>query len=104
MPHVPQPPPGGQASHPLTLDTPRALFVWIVEAREAFAVLADVALDATRPRARRKLTRAEARKRYQEAAAALAWLDTATLPAEPTTPPQGAPADVIAASWKGWEA
>jgi hypothetical protein len=64
MRHVPQPLPGGQASHPLTLDTPRAIFVWITEAREALAALDVVAVEATRSPARRKLSRSEARKRY----------------------------------------
>lgn len=103
MSHVPQPRPRGQARHLLTLDTPRAIFVWIVEAREALAILDVVAADATRAPARRKLSRSEARRRYEAARVALAWLNTARLPVEPTTGQQDAPAAVIAASWQGWE-
>jgi hypothetical protein len=39
MLHVPQPHPRGQASRPLDLTSPRALFVWIAEAHAALVRL-----------------------------------------------------------------
>lgn len=89
MPRVAEAPPAGQACAPVP-SSPAALFVWIVEARETFADLDAVALDATLPPKRRRLSRAAARERYQRARAGLAWLlgvDVATLHAEPSTTP-----------------
>ena len=53
--------------------TPHA-FVALCEARDAFTDLLTVALDATRPPRRRKLTRREALARVRSARSALAFL------------------------------
>jgi hypothetical protein len=52
----------------------RAAFVFLIEGRDAFLALAEVARDATLPPNRRKLSRAEAKRRYERARADLAWL------------------------------
>ena len=72
MKHVPQPRPRGQALASLYVTNPRAVFVWINEAREALDDLTIVAADALRSPRRRKLTRAAARKRYRRATTAAA--------------------------------
>jgi hypothetical protein len=75
---------------PLDTRNPRALFVLLCEARETFAALDAVADDATRPPGRRKLTRAEARRRYEAARAGLAWrlaLDLGKVVPEPSEAP-----------------
>jgi hypothetical protein len=66
---------------------PRAVFVWITEARDVFDELVSVAAEATRPPSRRKLSRSAARTRYKRACAALAWLYSMRLdaPEEPAT-------------------
>lgn len=69
MASVPRPSTPGQAPVP-----PAALFVLLCEARETLTDLAAVADDATLPLWRRKLTRAEARERYEAARTGLAWL------------------------------
>jgi hypothetical protein len=97
MAHVPQPPHGGQASHPLTLDHPRAAFVLLIEAGEAFADLDAVAADGLRAPQRRKLTRAAARARYRKARAGLAWLRAAL-----STPAPAAPSVEPVLGWEGW--
>jgi hypothetical protein len=107
MASVPRSRAEGQApARTFDVTNPRAVFVWITEAREAFDDLVSVAADATRAPGRRKLSRGSARARYKRACAALAWLYSMPLApapeAAPSTPP--VPADVIAASWKGWEA
>jgi hypothetical protein len=86
MAPVPRSAPAGQACAPVPSSS-AALFVWIMEARETFADLDAVALDATLPPKRRTLSRAAARERYQRARAGLAWLlgvDVATLHEVPT--------------------
>lgn len=103
MRHVPQPPNRGQASRSLDITDPRALFVWINEAREAIDELTAVAADAFRPPRRRKLSRTAARERYRRATTAAAWLFSVNLDAPAESPAlTPVPADV-AASWKGWE-
>jgi len=87
-------------ARPLDLSNPRAVFVWMAEAREVIDDLAAVAAEALRPPCRRKLTRSAAKARYRRARAAAAWLFSMPLDAPAETAP---PADV-AASWKGWEA
>jgi hypothetical protein len=96
--HVPQDP----AARTFDVTNPRAVFVWITEAREAFDDLVTVAADATRPPTRRKLSRAVARARFQRATAAIDWLFSLNLDAPAQSPAPPVPVDV-AASWKGWE-
>jgi hypothetical protein len=96
MPRVAEALPSGQAPD---LSSPAALFVWVMEARETFADLDAVAVDATLPPKRRALTRAQARERYQRARAGLAWLlgvDVATVHAEPAAAPSNGP------RFEGW--
>jgi hypothetical protein len=76
---------------------PRAAFVLLVEAGEAFADLDAVAADGLRAPRRRKLTRSEARQRYQRARAGLAWLRTAL-----STPAHAAPSVEPMQGWEGW--
>jgi hypothetical protein len=75
MPSVSHARRAGQAPAPtFDVNNPRAVFVCLSEAREAFEDLAAVAADATRPLRRRKLTRTAARERLERARVALAWL------------------------------
>jgi hypothetical protein len=110
MRHVSQPRLRGQSSCSIDITDPRALFVWINEAREVIDDLTLVAAEALRSPQRRKLSRAAARERYRRATAAAAWLFSLKLDvpvqsqAEPRESQERAPADVIAASWQGWEA
>jgi hypothetical protein len=76
MIRVPHAPAAGQVA----ALTPRA-FVYLCEAREAFADLDAVAADATRLPGRRKLTRKEARALLRRARAALAFLFAEAPPA-----------------------
>ena len=92
MASVPRSASPGQAPV-IDLSNPAALFVWLIEAREAFVALDAVAADTTRPPRRRKLTRSDARARYKQAHASLAWLlrvDPAAATAQPAPPPSGA--------------
>jgi hypothetical protein len=90
MAPVPRSLPAGQACAPVP-SSPAALFVWIVEAREALADLDAVALDATLPPKRRTLSRAAAREHHQRARAGLAWLlslDIGAATREPSDAPR----------------
>lgn len=76
---------------------PRAAFVLLIEAGEAFANLDAVASDGLRAPGRRKLTRAAARARYQKGRAGLAWLRAAL-----STPAPVAPTVEPVQGWEGW--
>ena len=75
MPCVPRSSAAGQApARTFDITNPRSVFVWIMEARDAFDDLATVAQEATRPPHRRKLSRKAAIARYRRGRAALDWL------------------------------
>jgi hypothetical protein len=59
----------------------RTAFVLFIETRDAFAALEEVAADGLRRPSRRKLTKTDARAKYERACSALAWLLAATTPA-----------------------
>src|SRR4051812_29482728 len=86
-------PPKGRPAHTFDVTNPRAVFVWITEARDALDDLATVAADAMRPPRRRKLSRRAALTRYRRGRAALDWLLGLPLadPTAPATPAGGAP-------------
>jgi hypothetical protein len=79
--HKKEPPHGIRTAIPVAGPSPRhrpaeaaALFIWLVEARDAFVALDAVAGDATLPPRRRRLARSDARARYEQAHTSLAWL------------------------------
>ena len=88
MASVPRSPSRGQAPV-IGLTNPAALFIWLIEARDAFVALDAVARDATLPPRRRRLARSDARTRYEQAHTSLAWLLVID-PAAATQPPSPA--------------
>jgi hypothetical protein len=101
MASVPRSESSGQVPAPAP-SNPAALLVWLIEAHEAFVALDAVADDATLPPSRRKLARAEARARYEQAHASLAWrlvVDPAAATVRPTTAPRCARGEPRFESW-----
>ena len=88
MPKIAHPPGAGQEP-----PAARTAFVLFQETTAAFRELEEVAADGRRAPSRRKLTRTEARAKYERACSCLAWLLAATVPTAPTyTAPQEGPA------------
>jgi len=92
----------------LDFTSARARLVFLTELREVLEQLAARTVEAQLPRRRRRrLSRAEAARRYRKVRAGLARILDATSAIAPapaaTQPCAGAdPPDVIAASWDGW--
>ena len=81
MASVAQRPPRRHASRSIDITDPRALFVWINEAKEVIDDLTVVAADALRPPRRRRLSRTAAREHYRRATATATWLFSLSLDA-----------------------
>jgi hypothetical protein len=99
MASVPRSVSPGQVPDP---SNPAALLTRLVQARDAFLTLDAVAADATLPPRRRKLARTDARTRYEQARASLAWLlhvDPAAATARSVPPPSDASDESRFESW-----